>query len=59
VKGAGAASSKKANKDLAKASDASLKTRANAAKEAVVDKKDEAVHDIKADSCKGRRSLIK
>ena len=38
---------------MAKDSDASLGSRATAAKEAVVDKKDEKSHDVRADANKG------
>ncbi|KAJ5927172.1 hypothetical protein N7516_008945 [Penicillium verrucosum] len=38
-----------ANKGVAKDSDASLTSRASAAKDAVVDKKNEESHDVKAD----------
>ncbi|KOS36313.1 hypothetical protein ACN38_g12952, partial [Penicillium nordicum] len=38
-----------ANKGVAKNSDASLTSRASVAKDAVVDKKDEKSHDVKAD----------
>ncbi|CAG8249979.1 unnamed protein product [Penicillium nalgiovense] len=38
-----------ANKGVAKNSDASLTSRASAAKDAVADKKDEKSHDVKAD----------
>ncbi|CAG8019752.1 unnamed protein product [Penicillium salamii] len=49
VQGTGAEASKEANKGVAKDSDASLTSRATAAKDAVVDKKDEKSHDVKAD----------
>ncbi|KAL6232208.1 hypothetical protein BDW75DRAFT_218299 [Aspergillus navahoensis] len=49
VQGAGASASKETNKNVAKDSDASLTSRATAAKDAVVDKKDEKSHDVKAD----------
>ncbi|KAL2783140.1 glucose-repressible protein Grg1 [Aspergillus keveii] len=45
----GAAASKETNKNVAKDSDASLTSRATAAKDAVVDKKDEKSHDAKAE----------
>ncbi|KAL4735239.1 glucose-repressible protein Grg1, partial [Aspergillus similis] len=54
VQGAGASASKETNKNVAKDSDASLTSRATAAKDAVVDKKDEKTHDAKADVHKGR-----
>lgn len=53
IQGAGATASKEANKNVAKDSDAKLSTRANAAVDAVTDKKDEHVHDVKADVHKG------
>ncbi|KAJ5194754.1 Glucose-repressible protein [Penicillium cinerascens] len=49
VQGAGATASKEANKEVAKDSDAKISTRANAAFDAVGDKKDEQVHNTKAD----------
>ncbi|CAI7571581.1 unnamed protein product [Penicillium palitans] len=49
VQGGGAQASKETNKHVAKDSDASLGSRATAAKDAVVDKKDEASHNTKAD----------
>ncbi|KAL2857571.1 glucose-repressible protein Grg1 [Aspergillus pseudodeflectus] len=49
IQGAGASASKEANKNVAKDNDASLSSRATAAKDAVVDKKDEKSHDTKAD----------
>ncbi|KAJ5772927.1 Glucose-repressible protein Grg1 [Penicillium paradoxum] len=49
IQGGGATASKEANKHVAKDSDASLSSRATAAKDAVVDKKDEKSHDTKAD----------
>ncbi|KAL4812957.1 glucose-repressible protein Grg1 [Aspergillus spinulosporus] len=49
VQGAGATASKETNKSVAKDSDASLTSRATAAKDAVIDKKDEKTHDAKAD----------
>ncbi|KAJ5362447.1 hypothetical protein N7541_003291 [Penicillium brevicompactum] len=49
VQGTGATASKEANKGVAKDNDASLTSRASAAKDAVVDKKDEKSHDVKAD----------
>jgi hypothetical protein len=49
IQGGGAAASKETNKNVAKDSDASLTSRATAAKDAVVDKKDEKSHDAKAD----------
>ncbi|KAJ5308622.1 hypothetical protein PENANT_c065G09630 [Penicillium antarcticum] len=49
VQGKGAQTSKEANKNVAKDSDANLSTRASAAKDAIVDKKDEKSHDTKAD----------
>ncbi|KAL3447480.1 glucose-repressible protein Grg1 [Aspergillus insuetus] len=49
IQSAGATASKETNKNVAKDSDASLTSRATAAKDAVVDKKDEKSHDAKAD----------
>ncbi|KAJ5989965.1 hypothetical protein N7499_010491 [Penicillium canescens] len=49
VQGTGAEASKKSNKQVAKDDDAKLSTRATAAKDALVDKKDEKSHDTKAD----------
>ncbi|KAL4974550.1 glucose-repressible protein Grg1 [Aspergillus desertorum] len=49
VQGAGASASKETNKNVAKDSDASLTSRATAAKDAVIDKKDEKSHDAKAE----------
>ncbi|OQD76518.1 hypothetical protein PENDEC_c004G03417 [Penicillium decumbens] len=49
VQGAGATASKETNKEVAKDSDASFNTRASAAIDAVGDKKDEHVHNTKAD----------
>jgi hypothetical protein len=53
IQGTGAEASKEANKSVAKDSDASLSSRATAAKDAVVDKKDETSHNTKADVHKG------
>ncbi|KAF9892994.1 Glucose-repressible protein [Aspergillus nanangensis] len=52
VKGAGATASKEANKDVAKDSDASLGSRATAAKDTLIDKKNEKEHDVSADANK-------
>ncbi|EPS33578.1 Glucose-repressible protein [Penicillium oxalicum] len=52
IQGTGATAQKETNKNVAKDSDASLGTRAEAAKDAVVNKKDETVHDTKADTHK-------
>ncbi|KAJ6134002.1 Glucose-repressible protein [Penicillium sp. IBT 18751x] len=49
IQGAGATASKEANKEVAKDSNASISTRANAAVDALGDKKDEQVHNTKAD----------
>ncbi|KAJ5160338.1 uncharacterized protein N7482_007342 [Penicillium canariense] len=49
VQGTGATASKEANKEVAKDSDAGVKTRANAAMDALGDKKDEYSHNTKAD----------
>ncbi|CAG7936947.1 unnamed protein product [Penicillium salamii] len=56
VQGTGAEASKEANKGVAKDSDASLTSRATAAKDAVVDKKDEKSHDVKADVHKAAKN---
>ena len=53
VQGTGATASKEANKGVAKDSDASLGSRASAAKDAVGDKFDESSHNTKADVHKG------
>lgn len=53
IKGTGAEASKEANKNVAKDSDANVKTRATAAKDALVDKKDEVSHNTQADANKG------
>ncbi|KAJ5096694.1 hypothetical protein N7456_007415 [Penicillium angulare] len=49
VQGTGAEASKETNKQVAKDDDAKVSTRASAAKDALVDKKDEVSHDTKAD----------
>ncbi|KAF7957426.1 hypothetical protein EAE96_003011 [Botrytis aclada] len=49
VQGATATTSKEANKQVAKDSDASLGTRASAGIDAVKDKADESGHNTKAD----------
>ncbi|KAI9835133.1 MAG: hypothetical protein M1819_002502 [Sarea resinae] len=49
VQGTGAEASKEANKSVAKDNDASISTRASAAKDAAFDKKDETSHNTKAD----------
>ncbi|KAI9366989.1 glucose-repressible protein Grg1 [Aspergillus egyptiacus] len=49
IQGTGATASKEANKNVAKDDDAKVSTRASAAKDALVDKKDEKSHDTKAD----------
>ncbi|KAF7719411.1 Uncharacterized protein PECH_004909 [Penicillium ucsense] len=49
IQGTGAEASKEANKQTAKDSNASLGTRANAAVDALGDKKDEHAHNTKAD----------
>ncbi|OQD90671.1 hypothetical protein PENANT_c001G10639 [Penicillium antarcticum] len=49
VQGTGAEASKETNKQVAKDDDAKITTRATAAKDALVDKKDEKSHDTKAD----------
>jgi hypothetical protein len=53
VQGAGSQASKEANKHVAKDNDASLSSRATAAKDAVGDKFDQSSHDTKADVHKG------
>ncbi|KAJ5288076.1 Glucose-repressible protein [Penicillium angulare] len=50
VQGATNTSAKEANKNVAKDSDTSIGTRASAAKDAAVNKKDETVHNTKADT---------
>ncbi|KFZ02396.1 hypothetical protein V500_00236 [Pseudogymnoascus sp. VKM F-4518 (FW-2643)] len=52
VQGTGAEASKEGNKHVAKDSDASLSSRATAAKDAAFDKKDEISHNTKADANK-------
>ncbi|KAJ5201385.1 Glucose-repressible protein [Penicillium cinerascens] len=52
VQGATNQGAKEANKNVAKDSDTSLGTRASAAKDAAVNKKDETVHNTKADTNK-------
>ncbi|KFY09978.1 hypothetical protein V491_07863 [Pseudogymnoascus sp. VKM F-3775] len=52
VQGTGAEASKEGNKQVAMDSGASLSSRATAAKDAVVDKKDETSHKTKADAHK-------
>ncbi|KAJ5041428.1 hypothetical protein NUH16_003392, partial [Penicillium rubens] len=47
VKGTGAEASKEANKNVAKDPDASLTSRATAAKDAAIDKKDEKLTEIR------------
>ena len=54
IQGTGAEASKEANKQVAKDSDASIGSRATAAKDAVFDKKDETSHNTKADVHKGK-----
>lgn len=54
VQGTGAEASKETNKQVAKDDDAKVSTRASAAKDALVDKKDEVSHDTKADVRKGK-----
>lgn len=57
IKGGANESAKEANKNVAKDSDASLGTRAQAAKDTAINKKDEKVHDTKAETHKGK-SLV-
>ncbi|KAJ6115953.1 Glucose-repressible protein [Penicillium sp. IBT 18751x] len=52
VKGTTNEGAKEANKNVAKDSDASLGTRASAAKDAAFNKKDETMHNTKADANK-------
>lgn len=54
IQGTGAQASKEANKQVAKDSDASLTSRASAAKDAVGDKMDQTSHETKADVHKGK-----
>ncbi|KAK4943200.1 Glucose-repressible protein [Elasticomyces elasticus] len=49
IQGAGSTASKEANKNVAKDSNASISTRAQAAGDAIGDKFDEQAHDRKAD----------
>ncbi|KAJ5351558.1 Glucose-repressible protein Grg1 [Penicillium brevicompactum] len=49
IQGTGAEASKETNKNVAKSDDAKISTRASAAKDALVDKKDEVSHNTKAD----------
>ncbi|KAL4791079.1 glucose-repressible protein Grg1 [Aspergillus venezuelensis] len=49
IQGAGASASKETNKEVAKDNDASLTSRATAAKDAVIDTKDKKSHDAKAE----------
>lgn len=49
VQGTGAEASKETNKQVAKDDDAKISTRAEAAKDAIYDKKDQKSHDTKAD----------
>ncbi|CCU82845.1 unnamed protein product [Blumeria hordei] len=49
IQGGGAEASKEANKNVAKDSESNLSSRVTAAKDAVVDKKDEMSHNTKAD----------
>lgn len=53
MEGTGAKASKETNKNVAEDPDAKLTSRATAAKDALVDKKDEKSHDVKADVHKG------
>jgi hypothetical protein len=53
VQGTGSQASKEANKQVAKDNDASLSSRATAAKDAVGDKLDQTSHETKADVHKG------
>jgi hypothetical protein len=58
VQGAGSQASHEANKQVAKDSDASVGSRATAAKDAVSDKFDQKSHDTKADAHKGKQSHL-
>ncbi|CAD6501993.1 BgTH12-02236, partial [Blumeria graminis f. sp. triticale] len=53
IQGSGAEASKEANKSVAKDSESNLSSRVTAAKDAVVDKKDEMSHNTKANVNKG------
>ena len=53
VQGTGAEASKETNKTVAKDGNADVSTRFTAAKDAVIDKKDESSHNAKADLHKG------
>ncbi|KAJ5380257.1 Glucose-repressible protein [Penicillium cataractarum] len=50
VKGSTSETAKEANKNIAKDSDACIGTRATAAKDVAIDKKDEFVQEVKADT---------
>ncbi|KAI4162840.1 MAG: hypothetical protein LQ342_003557 [Letrouitia transgressa] len=52
IQGATSGASKEANKEVAKDNDASLRTRAEAGKDAISDKLDETSHNTKADTHK-------
>jgi hypothetical protein len=54
VQGTGSEASKEANKSVAKDNDASIGSRATAAKDAVGDKLDQSSHNTKADVHKGK-----
>lgn len=54
VKGTDATAEKEVNKNVAQSSEAGLGTRAQAAKDAAVNKVDEKKHDTKADVHKGK-----
>jgi hypothetical protein len=58
VQGAASGASKEANKSVAKDSNASLGSRATAAKDAVGDKIDETSHNTKADVHKGELQIL-
>ncbi|RDL35409.1 uncharacterized protein BP5553_07340 [Venustampulla echinocandica] len=58
VQGAGSEASKEANKQVAKDGDASLSSRATAAKDAVGDKVNQTSHNTKADVHKGMPEII-
>ncbi|KAL4924633.1 uncharacterized protein BDV17DRAFT_295267 [Aspergillus undulatus] len=59
VQGTGAEASKETNKQVAKDDDSKLSTRASAAKDAVIDKKDEESHNTKADVHKAESIALK
>lgn len=58
IQGTGADASKETNKQVAKDDDAKISTRASAAKDAIVDKKNEKSHDVNADVHKGKANCV-